>query len=106
LQVHDGRERPGEELALGPAAQLSNSNPSALQSNGAGPPAETPGSFASQVEWAARFLGVVDGLPAAALLYALLEFLGLRSGVDSYKDDADPATTSRRPCSGEDERLL
>jgi hypothetical protein len=65
-----------------------------LPPHGAGGlPAETPASFASQVEWSARFLGVVDRLPAAALLYALLEFLGLRSGVDSYKEDvdADPA---------------
>jgi hypothetical protein len=64
-----------------------------LPGHGAGLPAETPGSFASQVEWSARFLNVVDRLPAVALLYALLEFLGLRSGVDSYKEDvdADPA---------------
>jgi hypothetical protein len=56
-------------------------------------PAETPATFASQVEWSAQFLRVVDKLPLVALLYALVEFLGLRSGVDSFKEEVedDPA---------------
>lgn len=57
------------------------------------PLAETPATFAAQVEWSASFLRVVDRLPYAALLYALVEFLVLRPNVDLYQEEVedDPA---------------
>jgi hypothetical protein len=54
-----------------------------------GLPAETPETFASQVEWSASFLNVVDKLPYIALAYALIEFFLLRPGVDLYQQDID-----------------
>lgn len=50
-------------------------------------PAETPASFALQVEWSARFLKVVDKLPEAAFFYALVEFFLLRPNIDLYKEE-------------------
>jgi hypothetical protein len=50
---------------------------------------ETPATFAAQIEWSAAFLRVVDRLPYAALLYALVEFLVLRPNVDLYKEDVE-----------------
>lgn len=52
-------------------------------------PAETPETFAAQVEWAANFLNVVDKLPYAALAYAFVEFFILRPGIDLYKEDVE-----------------
>jgi hypothetical protein len=54
-----------------------------------GVPAETPATFAAQVEWAAGFLNVVDKLPEAAFAYALIEFFILRPGIDMYKEDVE-----------------
>jgi hypothetical protein len=56
-------------------------------------PAETPETFAAQVEWSAQFLNVVDKLPSAAFWYALLEFFLLRPGLDLYKEDIDEGST-------------
>jgi hypothetical protein len=50
---------------------------------------ETPATFAAQIEWSAAFLRVVDRLPYAALLYALVEFLVLRPNVDLYREDVE-----------------
>lgn len=50
-------------------------------------PDETPETFAAQVEWSARFLNVVDKLPEAAFMYALVEFFLLRPNIDIYKED-------------------
>lgn len=50
-------------------------------------PPETPESFATQVEWSARFLKVVDKLPQAALAYAMIEFFLLRPNIDLYKEE-------------------
>lgn len=55
---------------------------------------ETPASFAAQVEWASRFLNVVDKLPSAAFAYALVEFFILRPGIDLYKEDIEEETGS------------
>ena len=52
-------------------------------------PAETPASFAAQVEWSAGFLNVVDKLPEAAFAYALVEFFFLRPGIDRYTEDVE-----------------
>jgi hypothetical protein len=52
-------------------------------------PAETPATFALQVEWSAKFLNVIDKLPEAAFVYALVEFFILRPGLDLYKEDID-----------------
>ena len=50
-------------------------------------PPETPESFAAQVEWSARYLKVVDKLPQAAFVYALVEFFFLRPNIDLYKEE-------------------
>jgi len=50
---------------------------------------ETPATFAAQVEWSAGFLNVVDKLPEAAFLYALVEFFFLRPGIDRYTEDVE-----------------
>jgi hypothetical protein len=52
-------------------------------------PPETPATFAAQVEWSAKFLNVIDKLPEAAFVYALVEFFILRPGLDLYKEDID-----------------
>jgi hypothetical protein len=52
-------------------------------------PDETPETFAAQVEWAARFLPVIDKLPYAALSYGLIEFFLLRPNLDLYKEDIE-----------------
>ena len=51
--------------------------------------AETPATFAAQVEWSAGFLNVVDKLPEAAFAYALVEFFFLRPGIDRYVEDVE-----------------
>ena len=53
----------------------------------AGLPAETPETFAAQVEWSARFLNVIDNLPAVAFAYALVEFFLLRPNIDVYQEE-------------------
>ena len=50
---------------------------------------ETPESFARQVEWAAKFMPVVDKLPIVALWYGLVELFLLRPGLDIYKEDIE-----------------
>jgi hypothetical protein len=62
---------------------------SILAAHEIGIPAETSETFASQVEWSAGFLTVVDKLPYIALSYALIEFFLLRPGVDLYQQDID-----------------
>jgi hypothetical protein len=62
---------------------------SILAAHEIGIPAETSDTFASQVEWSASFLTVVDKLPYIALSYALIEFFLLRPGVDLYQQDID-----------------
>lgn len=62
---------------------------SILQAHNPNVPAETPETFATQVEWSANFLNVIDKLPAAALSYGLIEFFLLRPGVDLYQQDID-----------------
>lgn len=52
-------------------------------------PLETPATFAAQVAWSAKFLNVVDKLPEAAFMYALIEFFILRPGIDLYKEDIE-----------------
>jgi hypothetical protein len=52
-------------------------------------PAETPATFAAQVQWSADFLNVVDKLPEAVFAYALVEFFILRPGIDRYKEDIE-----------------
>jgi len=52
-------------------------------------PAETPETFAAQVEWSAKFLNVIDKLPYAALAYAMVEFFFVRPGLDVYKEDIE-----------------
>lgn len=52
-------------------------------------PEETPETFAAQVEWAARYMNVVDKLPYAALAYGMVEFFLLRPGIDRYKEDVE-----------------
>jgi hypothetical protein len=55
-------------------------------------PAETPASFAAEVQWAANYFDVMDKLPYAAFWYCMVEFFILRPGIDFYKEDieADP----------------
>lgn len=62
---------------------------SILAAHEIGIPAETSDTFASQVEWSAGFLTVVDKLPYIALSYAFIEFFLLRPGVDLYQQDID-----------------
>lgn len=50
-------------------------------------PAETPATFMAQVEWSAKFLNVVDNLPAVVFAYALVEFFLIRPNLDVYKED-------------------
>ena len=50
-------------------------------------PAETPESFAAQVEWSAKFLNVIDNLPTVAFAYALVEFFLLRPNLDLYQEE-------------------
>jgi len=52
-------------------------------------PEETPETFAAQVEWSVRFLNVVDKIPYAAFLYAMVEFFLLRPNLDLYKEDVE-----------------
>jgi len=52
-------------------------------------PAETPESFAVQVEWSAKYLNVVDKLPYVAFTYALIEFFLLRPNLDVYQEDVE-----------------
>jgi hypothetical protein len=52
-----------------------------------GLPAETPETFAAQVEWSARFLNVVDQIPTIVIAYALVEFFLLRPNLDLYLED-------------------
>ena len=52
-------------------------------------PAETPDTFAAQVEWSAGFLNVVDKLPYAAFAYGLIEFFLIRPNLDLYKEDIE-----------------
>jgi hypothetical protein len=52
-------------------------------------PPETPATFAAQVEWSAKFINVIDKLPEAAFVYALIEFFILRPGLDLYKEDIE-----------------
>lgn len=60
-----------------------------LPSHEANVPEETPATFAAQVEWAARFLNVIDKLPYAALAYGMVEFFLLRPNVDRYREDIE-----------------
>ena len=53
----------------------------------AGIPEDSPESFAAQVEYAARFVNVIDKLPYAAFWYALVEFFLIRPNVDLYKEE-------------------
>lgn len=55
-------------------------------------PAETPASFAAEVQWAANYFDVMDKLPFAAFWYCMFEFFILRPGIEFYKEDieADP----------------
>jgi hypothetical protein len=52
-------------------------------------PAETPASFAAEVQWAAGFFNVMDKLPFVAFWYAMVEFFILRPNVDLYKEDVE-----------------
>jgi hypothetical protein len=52
-------------------------------------PLETPATFAAQVEWSAGFLNVIDKLPQAVFVYALIEFFILRPNLDLYKEDIE-----------------
>lgn len=52
-------------------------------------PAETPATFMAQIEWSAKFLNVVDNLPAVAFAYALVEFFLIRPNLDMYKEDIE-----------------
>lgn len=58
-------------------------------------PDETDESFAAQVDWAARYLNVIDKIPYAAFAYGLVEFFLLRPNLDLYKEDieAEPTRT-------------
>jgi hypothetical protein len=55
-------------------------------------PAETPATFAAEVQWAANYFNVMDKLPFAAFWYCMFEFFILRPGIEFYKEDieADP----------------
>jgi hypothetical protein len=52
-----------------------------------GLPAETPETFAAQVEWSTRFLNVIDHIPTIVIAYALVEFFLLRPNLDLYQED-------------------
>lgn len=52
-----------------------------------GLPAETPETFAAQVEWSARFLNVIDQVPTIVFAYALVEFFLLRPNLDLYQEE-------------------
>lgn len=52
-----------------------------------GLPAETPETFAAQVEWSARFLNVIDQVPTIVFAYALVEFFFLRPNIDLYQEE-------------------
>jgi hypothetical protein len=52
-----------------------------------GVPEDSPQTFAAQVEYAARFVNLIDKLPYAAFWYALVEFFIIRPNVDLYKED-------------------
>ncbi|GAX10226.1 hypothetical protein FisN_3Lu438 [Fistulifera solaris] len=58
-----------------------------LQTHVMGLPAETPETFAAQVEWSARFLNVIDQIPTIVIAYALVEFFLLRPNLDLYLED-------------------
>lgn len=58
-----------------------------LPSHVMGLPAETPESFAAQVEWSARFLNVIDQIPTIVFAYALVEFFLLRPNLDLYQEE-------------------
>jgi hypothetical protein len=52
-------------------------------------PPESFSTFAGQVQWSAQFINVLDHLPEAAFVYALIEFFVLRPGIDLYKEDIE-----------------
>ena len=52
-----------------------------------GLPAETPETFAAQVQWSASFLNVIDQVPTIVFTYALVEFFLLRPNLDLYQEE-------------------
>lgn len=58
-----------------------------LPSHVMGLPAETPETFAAQVEWSARFLNVIDQVPTIVFTYVLVEFFLLRPNLDLYQEE-------------------
>jgi hypothetical protein len=52
-------------------------------------PLETPATFAAQVQWSAGFLNVIDKLPEAVFVHALIEFSILRPNLDLHKEDIE-----------------
>ena len=56
-----------------------------------GDPSSPPAvvSFVASIDWASKFINVIDHLPIAVLVYVLIEFFVLRPNINTYKEDVD-----------------
>lgn len=46
-------------------------------------------SFVASIDWASKFINVIDKLPIAVLVYVLVEFFLLRPNINTYKEDIE-----------------
>jgi hypothetical protein len=46
-------------------------------------------SFVATIDWASSFINIIDKLPMAVLVYAMIEFFILRPNIDTYKEDIE-----------------
>jgi hypothetical protein len=50
-------------------------------------------SFVASIDWASKFINVIDKLPIAVLVYVLIEFFLLRPNINTYKEDIEEDPT-------------
>ena len=53
------------------------------------PPPPSVVSFVASIDWASKFINVIDKLPIAVLVYVLIEFFLLRPNINTYKEDIE-----------------
>jgi hypothetical protein len=70
---------------------LSQHIPLGASSAESAPPAVV--SFVASIDWASNFINVIDKLPMAVLVYAIIEFFLLRPNINTYKEDIEENPT-------------
>lgn len=89
VQILDGTALHAERVLPGFTPTGSLLSPHSVSSYDA----STPAVWAATVEWAADFANIIEMLPIAAFVYALVEFFFLRPNLDLYKEDVEVDST-------------